>query len=74
MVAVAVIPNVMPIIWTGGMMGAFGIDLSTGTTMTASAVIGLVVMIRSTLTSSIALHRRPAAAVWKRRPASARRS
>jgi len=38
-----VIPNVMPIVWTGGMMGAFGIDLSTGTTMIASAVIGLVV-------------------------------
>jgi predicted RND superfamily exporter protein len=43
LVLVAVIPNVMPIIWTGGMMGAFGIDLSTGTTMIASAVIGLVV-------------------------------
>ena len=43
MVTVAVIPNVMPIIWTGGMMGALGIDLSTGTTMIASAVIGLVV-------------------------------
>ena len=33
----------MPIIWTGGLMGGFGIDLSTGTTMIASAVIGLVV-------------------------------
>ena len=43
LVAVAMIPNVMPIIWTGGLMGAFGIDLSTGTTMIASAVIGLVV-------------------------------
>lgn len=43
LVLAAVIPNVMPIIWTGGLMGAAGIDLSTGTTMIASAVIGLVV-------------------------------
>jgi hypothetical protein len=43
LVAVAVIPNVMPIVWTGGLMGAAGIDLSTGTAMIASAVIGLVV-------------------------------
>lgn len=40
---VALIPNVMPILWTGGMMGFLGIDLSTGTAMIASAVIGLVV-------------------------------
>ena len=40
---IALIPNVMPIAWTGGLMGAFGIDLSTGTTMIASSVIGLVV-------------------------------
>jgi predicted RND superfamily exporter protein len=40
---IALIPNVMPIIWTGGMMGFLGIDLSTGTAMIASAVIGLVV-------------------------------
>jgi predicted RND superfamily exporter protein len=33
----------MPIAWTGGLMGAFGIDLSTGTAMIASAVIGLIV-------------------------------
>lgn len=40
---IAAIPNIMPIVWTGGIMGAFGIDLSTGTAMIASAVIGLVV-------------------------------
>ncbi len=40
---IALIPNVMPIVWTGGMMGFLGIDLSTGTAMIASAVIGLVV-------------------------------
>jgi predicted RND superfamily exporter protein len=33
----------MPIVWTGGIMGFLGIDLSTGTAMIASAVIGLVV-------------------------------
>jgi predicted RND superfamily exporter protein len=40
---VAMIPNVMPILWTGGLMGYAGIDLSTGTAMIASAVLGLVV-------------------------------
>ena len=40
---IALIPNLMPIAWTGGMMGAFGIDLSTGTAMIASAVIGVIV-------------------------------
>jgi len=40
---VALIPNVMPIIWTGGLMGFAGIELSTGTAMIASAVLGLVV-------------------------------
>ncbi len=39
----AMIPNVMPIVWTGGLMGYAGIDLSTGTAMIASAVLGLVV-------------------------------
>jgi len=39
----ALIPNVMPILWTGGLMGAAGIELSTGTAMIASAVLGLVV-------------------------------
>lgn len=40
---VALIPNVMPIVWTGGLMGYLGIELSTGTAMIASAVLGLVV-------------------------------
>lgn len=40
---VAMIPNVMPIVWTGGLMGYAGIELSTGTAMIASAVLGLVV-------------------------------
>jgi len=40
---VAMIPNVMPILWTGGLMGYSGIELSTGTAMIASAVLGLVV-------------------------------
>lgn len=40
---VALVPNVMPIVWTGGLMGWAGIALSTGTAMIASAVLGLVV-------------------------------
>jgi predicted RND superfamily exporter protein len=40
---IALVPNLMPIAWTGGLMGAFGIDLSIGTAMIASAVIGLIV-------------------------------
>jgi len=40
---VAMIPNVMPILWTGGLMGYTGVELSTGTAMIASAVLGLVV-------------------------------
>jgi hypothetical protein len=39
----ALVPNVMPIVWTGGLMGFTGIELSTGTAMIASAVLGLVV-------------------------------
>lgn len=39
----AMIPNVIPILWTGGLMGAAGIDLSSGTAMIASAVLGVVV-------------------------------
>ncbi len=41
--AIAMVPNVMPILWTGGLMAVLGIDLSTGTAMIASAVIGIVV-------------------------------
>jgi len=40
---IALIPNLMPIAWTGGVMGFLGIDLSIGTAMIASAVIGLIV-------------------------------
>ncbi|MBI3785789.1 MAG: MMPL family transporter [Deltaproteobacteria bacterium] len=40
---VSIIPNVIPLVWTGGLMGVLGIDLSTGTAMIASAVIGMVV-------------------------------
>jgi hypothetical protein len=43
LVVITLIPNVMPVVWTGGAMGLLGIDLSTGTAMIASAVIGLVV-------------------------------
>ena len=39
----ALIPNVLPILWTGGLMGFAGIELSTGTAMIASAVLGVVV-------------------------------
>ncbi|MEZ4353165.1 MAG: MMPL family transporter [Myxococcota bacterium] len=41
--AISIIPNVIPIVWTGGLMGALDIELSTGTTMIASVVIGLAV-------------------------------
>lgn len=40
---VALVPNAMPVLWVGGLMGFLGIDLSTGTAMIASAVIGVVV-------------------------------
>jgi hypothetical protein len=40
---VALIPNLIPIVWTGGLMGYLGIDLSAGTAMIASVVIGLAV-------------------------------
>jgi predicted RND superfamily exporter protein len=40
---IAFVPNAMPVAWTGGMMGWLAIDLSTGTAMIASAVIGVVV-------------------------------
>jgi len=39
----SIIPNVIPIVWTGGLMGFCGIELSTGTTMIASVVLGLAV-------------------------------
>jgi predicted RND superfamily exporter protein len=40
---IALVPNLMPIAWTAGLMGMFGIDLSIGTAMIASAVIGMIV-------------------------------
>jgi predicted RND superfamily exporter protein len=39
----AMIPNIIPILWTVGLMGYFGIDLSTGTAMIGAVVIGLAV-------------------------------
>lgn len=41
--AVAMLPNVLPLLWVTGLMGWARIDLSTGTAMIASAVLGLVV-------------------------------
>lgn len=43
MTVVAMVPNVLPILWTGGWMGYLGVELSAGTAMIASAVLGLVV-------------------------------
>ncbi|PNU18977.1 hypothetical protein C2E25_14940 [Geothermobacter hydrogeniphilus] len=40
---VALAPNLIPLLWTGGLMGWFGIDLNTGTAMIAAVTIGLVV-------------------------------
>jgi uncharacterized protein len=39
----AMIPNVIPILWTFGLMGYCGIDLSTGTAMIGAVAIGLAV-------------------------------
>jgi len=39
----AMIPNLIPILWTFGLMGYCGIDLSTGTAMIGAVVIGLAV-------------------------------
>lgn len=41
--AVALIPNLLPLLMVGGIMGFAGIDLSTGTAMIAAAALGLVV-------------------------------
>ena len=40
---VALVPNLIPLVWSGGVMGYAGIDLSTGTAMIAAVVIGLAV-------------------------------
>ncbi len=39
----ALIPNIIPIIWALGVMGWFGIDLSTGTAMIGAVAFGLAV-------------------------------
>jgi len=39
----ALIPNVMPVLWTGGIMGYLGIALSSGTVMIGSVVLGIAV-------------------------------
>ena len=39
----AVIPNIIPIIWTLGLMGLLRIDLSTGTAMIGAVAFGLAV-------------------------------
>lgn len=41
--AVALVPNVLPIAMTAGLLGFLDIDLSTGTAMIAAAAMGLVV-------------------------------
>ena len=40
---VALIPNIVPLLFSGAVMAALGIDLSTGTAMIGSVVIGLAV-------------------------------
>lgn len=42
-VGLAFIPNIIPLMMTGAIMGFFSIDLSTGTAMIASVVIGIAV-------------------------------
>ena len=39
----AMIPNLIPIVWTLGVMGALGIDLSSGTVMIGAVAFGLAV-------------------------------
>ncbi len=41
--AVALVPNILPIAMTAGLLGFLQIDLSTGTAMIAAAAMGLVV-------------------------------
>lgn len=41
--ALAIIPNVIPLVMTAAIMGFFQIDLSTGTAMIASVVLGVAV-------------------------------
>ncbi len=41
--ALALVPNLLPLVMVGGIMGLAGIDLSSGTAMIAAAALGLVV-------------------------------
>jgi predicted RND superfamily exporter protein len=43
LLSVALIPNLIPLLWTFGLMGYLAIDLSTGTAMIAAVAIGLTV-------------------------------
>lgn len=43
LVVAAVAPNLLPILWTCALMAALGIELSTGTAMIASVLIGISV-------------------------------
>ena len=43
LIALALVPNLLPLAWTAGLIGFLGIDLSTGTAMIASVAIGLTV-------------------------------
>ncbi|ANM29132.1 hypothetical protein ABI59_05255 [Acidobacteria bacterium Mor1] len=43
LLAAALIPNLVPIVWLLGLMGWLGIDLSTATAMVASVVLGIAV-------------------------------
>lgn len=43
LLSVALIPNLIPLLWTFGLMGFLAIDLSTGTAMIAAVAIGLTV-------------------------------
>jgi hydrophobe/amphiphile efflux-3 (HAE3) family protein len=39
----ALVPNLLPVLWTGGIMGYLGIALSSGTVMIGSVVLGIAV-------------------------------
>lgn len=43
LLALSLIPNLIPLAWTAGLMALLGIDLSTGTAMIAAVAIGLTV-------------------------------
>jgi len=43
LLVLALVPNLIPLAWTAGLIGFLGIDLSTGTAMIAAVAIGLTV-------------------------------